>query len=162
MNAHVLHVMSWTRSSLRAGLSTHTEVLTQPTFAAVSIQGPEKAAVMEGERLNSGNRTVHGEQNSLFSGDTSEPQLLSLEEGAHVWKHIHGPGELTARYTAGHDGRKVHKLLVLFLTGNPGMGTWGLKASGLRLTWSPRALSLVASLLPHFLGRKFTPSYLYN
>lgn len=51
---------------MRVGLSTYTEeVLTQPTFAAVSIQGPEKAAVMEAERLNPGNRTVHGEQNSL-------------------------------------------------------------------------------------------------
>lgn len=68
---------------MRAGLSTHTEeVLTQPTFAAVSIQGPEKVAVMEGEGLNPRNRTVHGEQNSLCSGDTSEPQLLNLKEGA--------------------------------------------------------------------------------
>ena len=32
-----------------------------------------------------------------------------------------------------------------------------LKASGLRLTWSPRTLSLVASLLPHFLGRSLLP-----
>ena len=68
--------------------SPHTEVLTLPTFAAVSIQGPQKAAVMEGERLHPGNRTVHSEQSSLCSGDTSDPQLLSLGGGhmkTHTW-----------------------------------------------------------------------------
>ena len=147
--------MPWTRSSLRAGLSTHRST----NFANICC--------CEYPRPTEGGSD---------GGREAAPRKQDCPQWAEqpvLWGHLWSPapqprrgphentylGQLNWRldtWQVTMKGRFINRLFSSWqatLCGH--MKSW--KASGLGLTCSPRALSLVASLLPHLLGRSLLP-----